>query len=387
MTSDALTEGSVADGGGPASIPQRPTERKGRGLAGRWRLEKRPEPKRVGLYRLIGGLSGVAIALVVIPLASATDPADFYDTLWTGTLGTPLGLSNVLSIAAPLIIAGLAASIPYKLRLWNIGIDGQILIGAWAASGVAFAFKNMAGPPLIALMFAAGMLGGAIWILIPALARVYLGVSEVITTFLLTFVAVAWVTYWASGPWADPNSGGGLRGELLPAQAELELLNLNGSFVHWGLIVAVVLPFAVWAYYRFTRSGFELQIVGSGAATGRYAGIAVNRKLMTAMLVGGALGGLAGAIEMMGTIHQLTLGLTNNTGFNAVVIAVLAAGSPIGVLVIGALFATMLAGGDAAGLAGVDPATVFIVIGSTLALGALGEAIGRLRLIRTRGAR
>ncbi len=137
-------------------------------LAG-WRIERRPEPRRIGLYRLTAVALGLALALILAPIISGASPDLFYETAWNGTLGSPLGIANFLAVATPLIIAGLAAAIPLRLGLWNIGIDGQILIGAWCATAVAYSFESLPGPILIPMLFIAGMIGGALWILVPAL--------------------------------------------------------------------------------------------------------------------------------------------------------------------------------------------------------------------------
>lgn len=357
----------------------------GQRLFAGWRIERRPEPKRIGVYRLTAMALGLALAMVLAPIISGADPGVFYETVWQGTLGTPLGLGNFLSVATPLIIAGLAAAVPLRLGLWNIGIDGQILIGAWCATAVAYSFESMPGELLIPMLFIAGMLGGALWILIPALARVMLGVNEILTTFLLNFVANAWLIYWVTNSWLDVNSGGGgIRAKPVPKQAELSLLEFNGTFVHWGILVALVLPFAIWAFLRFSRGGFEVTITGSGGRVGTFAGINVRRKQIGVMLAGGALAGLAGTIDMLGTIHQYGEGLTNNRGFAAVVIAVLAGSSPLGVLLIGLVYALLLSSSDAVSVIGVSNELVYGLIGITLLAAALGEALARLRIVHTR---
>jgi simple sugar transport system permease protein len=363
-----------------------PTTGLRRALAG-WRIERKPDPRRMGLYRVVAVCIGIAVALLVAPLLSTTSASTFYNTAWTGTLGSPLGLSNLLAVAAPLIIAGLAASIPLRLGLWNIGIDGQILIGAWCATGLSYLLPHLSGAALIPLMMIAGLFGGALWIVLPALARVMLGVNEIVTTFLLNFVATAWMTYWITGPWLDPNSGGGgIRARPIPQQSELSLINVNGTLVHWGVAFAVALPLLVAGVIRYSRMGYELTITGGSERASRYAGVNVRRRQIGVMLVGGALAGLAGTIDMMGTIHQYSDGLTNNRGFDAVVVAVLAGGSAIGVFVMGLLYALLLAGSDAVSVVGVSNELVYGLIGITLMLGALGEAAARLKLVHTRQA-
>jgi ABC-type uncharacterized transport system permease subunit len=348
------------------------------------RVERRPDPRYLGVYRVVAIIVGLAVALLVAPLIGSVPASDFYDLAWTGTLGSPLGLANVLTVAAPLIIAGLAASIPYRLGLWNIGIDGQILMGAWLAFAVSTAVPDLSAPLLIALMMLAGMVGGALWALGPALARAYLGLNEIITTFLMNFVAVAWMTYWATGPWFDPQSGGGVRSRPVPEQSELGLIELNGTLVHWGIVIAATLPVAVWLALRYSRTGYELTVTGASEKAGEYAGIPVRRKLVGALVAGGAIGGLAGVVDMLGALHQYGAGLSNNTGFSAVVVAVLAGGSELGVLVVGFVYAILIVGGDAVGLAGVSTDLVFALVGITLLLAAIGEALARFRVVRTR---
>jgi len=352
-----------------------------------WRIERRPDPERIGLYRISAVLLGLAVSLVVAPLFTSTPPAEFYSAVWLGTFGSTLGMSNVLTISMPLILAGLAASIPYRLGLWNVGIDGQMLMGAWTATAVAFAMPQAPGFLMIPCMMLAGMIGGALWIIIPTFARIVLGVSEVITTFLLNFVAVAWVAYWCTGPWYPKSSAGGVRAEPLPAQGELGKLDIQGVVVSGGILIAIALPFVFWAAFRFTRWGYEITMIGDNHRAGRYAGMNVRRLLVTSMLLGGLLAGFGGTIYMMGTSGQLSTGLTNNTGFNGLVIAVLAGSNELAVLALALIYSLLLAGGGSLGIVGVDSDLVFAIIGITLIFGSFGEAYARLRLVRTKSSR
>jgi general nucleoside transport system permease protein len=352
-----------------------------RALAG-WRIERRSRPRWVPAYRVGAIVAGIVVALLIGPLLSTTSSSQFYRLAWNGTLGTSIGIGSVLTVATPLVIAGLAAAIPYRVGLWNIGIDGQILIGAWAATGVGFLLGHLAGIALVPLMFLAGMVGGGAWALAPALGRAFLGINEIVTTFLLNFVALAWMTYWVTGRWADPGAvGGGVRSRALPAQSQLGLIDVNGAVVHWGVLIAVVLPVGAWLILRSTRMGYELTIAGASDRAGRYAGIAVRRKLIGALVAGGAIGGLGGVVDLLGSLHQYGDGLTNNTGFTALVIAVLAGGSELGILLTGFIYALLLVGGDAVSVAGVQPEVVFSLVGATLLFAAGGEAFARLRFV------
>lgn len=352
-----------------------------------WRIERRSRPRWVPAYRIGAILAGIAAALVVGPMLATGTTGEFYRLAWNGTLGTSIGLGSVLTVAVPLVIAGLAAAIPYRVGLWNVGIDGQILIGAWMAAGLGFVFPRLDALLLVPLMILAGAFGGGLWALGPALGRAYLGINEIVTTFLLNFVALSWMTYWVTGRWADPGAvGGGVRSKPLPEQTQLGLLSIDGTVVHWGALIAVGLPLVAWLTMRATRKGHELTIAGANPRAGAYAGIPVKRMLVGALVVGGAVGGVAGVVDMLGSLHQYGDGLTNNTGFTALVIAVLAGGSAVGIILTGVLYALLLVGGDAVSAAGVQSEIVFSLVGVTLLLAAGGEAFARLRFVRTRRA-
>ena len=349
-----------------------------------WHIERRPDPSRIGVYRIVAVLVGLAVSLLSAPFFSSVSPSEFYKSIWSGTFGSSLGMGNLLTIAIPLLLAGLAASIPYRLGLWNVGIDGQMLIGAWMATWVGVLIPTAPGPILIPLMMLAGMIGGAVWIIIPTMARVRLGVSEVITTFLLNFVALSWVTYWCKGPWFTPSAAGGIRATPIPDQGQMGVINFHGITINWAIFVAISLPVVFWVANRFTRSGYELTMIGANHDAGRYAGMNVRRLLISAMLIGGAIAGLAGALNMMGTTHQLNPDISNQAGFNGLVIGVLAGANELGVLALGFIYSLLLAGGGSVAIIGVQYDLVYAIIGVTLIFGSLGEAYARLRLVRTK---
>ena len=350
----------------------------------RWRIERRAQPLNLGLFRVGAVFVGILLSLAAAPLFTSASAGTLYSSMWSGTLGTATGFTNVLTIATPLLLAGLAASIPYRLKLWNVGIDGQIYVGAWAATGISYHLTHAQGYVIIPVMLLGAAIAGALWILLPTIGRVYLGVSEVITTFLLNFVALGLLMYWATGPWYAPSAAGGVFAIAIPTQADLGLITIHGVAVDWAILLAVGLPLGLWAANRYTRWGYEITMIGASEKAGHYAGMNVKRTMITTMLIGGALGGLAGALNLMGTNYQLTPGVTNNTGFNGLIIAVLAGANEIGVLVLGLVYAILLSAGDAIQVVGASADMVFAVIGVTLIFGTFGEAYARLHLVRTR---
>lgn len=340
---------------------------------------------RVGLYRAAGGVVGTVIAIVALPAVASVGSGALYSSLWSG-LSNSFGIQSVLTAAIPLALAGVAVAVPYRLGLWNVGVDGQMFIGAWIAAAIAFSLPHLAGGLLVALMLVGSLVGGAFWIAGPALARAYLGVNEIITTFLLNFVAAAWLTYWANGPWKGTLSVGGTQSRNLPGQATLGTVTIGPIAVQGGIWIAIIVPVVVWAGFRFLRAGYEALVVGSNAGAAAYAGISVKRRMVGAMLVGGAIGGLAGAVEMMGDVHAYTNGISNNTGFAALVLAVLAGGRELAVVPVAVLYAVLSVAGDQLATQGVSSDIVLMVVGFALLTSSLGDAAARFRLVRTRGA-
>ena len=156
------------------------------------------------VYRIVALVVGLAIGTALAQ--TYVQETNVYDTIYQATVGSAYGATAVLAYAAPLTLTALAFAVGYKLRLWNLGAEGQLFMGAWAATGIAFTFPGIPGPLLIALMIVASAIAGAIWVLLPALARVYLGVTEVVTTLMLNFVAILWVTYFAFHVWPAPGT-------------------------------------------------------------------------------------------------------------------------------------------------------------------------------------
>ncbi|RST86761.1 ABC transporter permease [Aquibium carbonis] len=292
------------------------------------------------------------------------------------TFGSSYGLEDVGLLVIPLIFTGLAVAVGQKIGAQNIGAEGQFYAGAFAATGVAL---FVPGPMavILPLMFVAGAIGGAIWILIPTLARAYADVNELITTLLLNFVATLLVYWVATGPWLDPS------GRALATTARLphEVPEFWG-IVHWGLPVAVVVVLLVGALFAFTRWGYEVRIAGSNPQAARYAGMPFRRHLIMVMLLSGAIAGLAGMFEVAGTVHRLQGGISNNFGYLGIMVAVLARASPIGVLPAAALMAIILNSGIVLQTQGITVSTVLAITGLILFYTAIGDELARYRIVR-----
>ena len=325
----------------------------------------------------------IILALVVAGLvlaASGANPIRLAGQVVGSTFGSTYGLEDVGLLVMPLILTGLAVSVALRIGAWNIGAEGQFYAGAFAATGVAL---FVPGPTIVMLplMFIAGALGGLIWILIPTLARAYADVSELITTLLLNFVATLLVYWVATGPWLDPS------GRALATTAKLphEVPEFWG-IVHWGFPVAILLTVVVAAALNYTRWGYEVRIAGSNPSAAKYAGMPFRRHLIMVMLLSGAIAGIAGMLEVAGTVHRLQGGISNNFGYLGIMVAVLARGSALGVLAGAALMGVILNSGIILQTQGVNVSTVLAITGLILLFTAIGDEAAHYRITRAEPA-
>ncbi|PSJ61078.1 ABC transporter permease [Kumtagia ephedrae] len=323
----------------------------------------------------------IVLALLVAGLvlaASGADPLRLASQVLGATFGSSFGLEDVGLLVTPLILTGLSVAVALKIGAWNIGAEGQFYAGAFAATAVAL---FVPGPTvlMLPLMFLAGALGGLVWILVPTLARAYADVSELITTLLLNFVATLMVYYVSTGPWLDPS------GHALATTARLphDIPEFWG-IVHWGFPLAILLTVLVAAVLNFTRWGYEVRIAGSNPQAARYAGMPFRRRLIVVMLLSGAIAGVAGMLEVAGTVHRLQGGISNNFGYLGIMVAVLARGSALGVLAGAALMAVILNSGIILQTQGITVSTVLAITGLILFFTAIGDELAHYRVTRTK---
>jgi ABC-type uncharacterized transport system permease subunit len=314
------------------------------------RLERRDVPSRGAM--LAAPLAAVAVTLAACALLVAWAGAPVgrtYALLFDGAFGSRFALAETLTRATPLMLTGLAAAVAFRARFWNIGAEGQLYLGALAAVAVGGQHGGAAFdaplPLLFAAMVAAGMAAGAALVLGPALLRNRLGVDEVVTTLLLNFVVLLFVSWMLDGPMKDPTAMGWPQSVGLDPGLEFARL-IERSRVHAGLLVAIALAIAIWAVQRFTTWGFEWRAVGASPAAARFVGIPVDRVVLRAALLSGAFAGLAGVSEVAGRTGYVTLDMSPGYGYAGIVIAMLAALNPLGVLAASVFVAGMLVGAD-----------------------------------------
>lgn len=345
------------------------------------RIQRVPSENVAGgiAARLIAILLALLVAAIVFAISGA-DLGKLGAHVLKSTFGSRFGLMDLGLIMTPLILTGLAVTVAMKVGAWNIGAEGQFCAGAIAATGVAL---FVPGPTMLVLplMLIAGAVGGMAWILIPTLARAYLDVSELITTLLLNFVGTLFIYYLATGPWLDPSGLSFAATKRLPH----DVPSFWGD-VHWGLPIAVLLTVSLAGVLNYTRWGYEVRIAGSNPAAARYAAIPFRRHLIVVMLMSGAIAGLAGMFEVIGTTHRLQGGISNNFGYIGIMVAVLARGSAIGVIAGAALMAVILKSGIALQTQGVNISTVLAITGLILFFTAIGDELSHYRIVRSKPA-
>ena len=292
-------------------------------------------------------ISGGVIAFV------GGDPIRSYGHILNAAFGSIGVISDTLVKATPLLLTGLACTLAFRMRLWNIGAEGQLLLGAWGASAVVLFPLLPAGTPgfvLIPAMMLAGALAGAAWGLIPGVLRALLGVNEIIVTLMLNYVALLWIQFWVFGAWSE---GGFQQSETFPKEAFLPRLTdfsdavpaLSGLTVHLGFLFGLAAAVIVWLVLERTRWGYEIRLVGDSPEAARYAGIDIKRLIIVVFAASGALAGLAGMSEVAGSVHRLQDRFSPGYGYTAIIIAYLARFDPLKVVVASILFGALILAG------------------------------------------
>jgi ABC-type uncharacterized transport system permease subunit len=294
------------------------------------------------------------LAGAVLMLVFGANPIVGYQALLAGAFGDSYALTSTAVKAVPLLLVGAGICIAFRANVLNIGGEGQIAMGGLAATATALALPNVPGVVLIPLTLLAGAVGGGIWGAIPGAFKAYFNVNEILSTIMLNLVAVQFMNYMLSGPLVAKSgyAVGGLipQTQLLSPNSWLPTL-IEGTQMHLGVLIALVLAIAVYVLLWRTSFGFRIRAVGLSREASQYAGIAVKPTITGAMTLAGALSGVAGAMLVFGSIsHRMVTdgsltGFTGNAGFNGIVVALFAGLHPLWTIVTAFLFAGLLVGG------------------------------------------
>jgi simple sugar transport system permease protein len=273
-----------------------------------------------------------------------------YGLLVKGAVGSRFALAETLTRATPLILTGLAAAVAFRARLWNIGAEGQLYMGALAATWLGTGVIDLPPFLMIPLLLVAGALAGGAVLVIPALIKNKLRVDEVVTTLLLNFIILLFVNYLLEGPLKDPMSLGWPQAAPIVDEGVLPRI-LAKSRLHLGLVIALAAALAIWVVMRFSVWGYEIKAVGLNARGAAFAGINVNATIIRTALISGGLAGIAGVGEVAGLKGYLTLDLSPGFGYTGIAVAMLAQLHPIGVVVSAVFLAGIYVGADSMGRA------------------------------------
>lgn len=349
------------------------------------RLERRTQVPPVAL--LLASLGAVAFTLLVsslLVLWAGAPVGPTWGHLLRGGFGSVFAWTETLTRATPLILTGLAATVAFKARLFNIGAEGQLYAGALAAvavgglhGGEGFALPDAL---LFALALAAAALAGAVLLLGPALLKARLGVDEVVTTLLLNFIVLLGVSALLDSAMKDPTALGWPQSVSLKPELELGKL-VEGARLHTGLLAAAALSVALWAMMKYTTFGFDLRAQGANARAAAFAGVPPTRTVIGVALLSGALAGLAGAVEVAGRTGYVTLDMSPGYGYSGIVIAMLAGLHPLGVLGAAVFVAGVLVGADSMSRAiGVPTYIADVIVAASLLSVLVAALLAQFRL-------
>lgn len=297
--------------------------------------------KQVLIIRAAAIISAFAVSSVFIAFLGY-NPFTVYYNMLKGSLGSGIRIRATLTEMIPLVVTSLGILIAFKMKFWNIGGEGQILMGAFAASFVALRVKGIPEFLMLPAIFIAGFLMGGIWALIPAFFKARFGANESIMTLMMNYIAIQFITYLQFGPWRDPKAMGFPKISTFPDHALLPKV----FGVNIGLFISIILVITITWFMRKTKKGFEISVVGESVSTARYAGMNISRIILVAMLLSGGLCGITGVIQTAGVNKTLTYNISSGYGFTAIITTWLSGLSAPLILLTSALFAILLQGGS-----------------------------------------
>ncbi len=350
-------------------------------------FEKRQSISRKAqvLVPVVSLLLSLVLGAILLALSKA-NPWETYVAMAKGAFGSWRNFSETLVKAIPLMLTGLGISIAFRMQFWNIGAEGQLVWGGVAAAGVAlFWADRIPAGLLLPASLLAGIIAGGLWAGIPATLKAWIGVDETLTTLMLNYVAILYAEHLYYGPWRDPHGYGFPGTAQLPPAAWLP--RLGNTRAHLGLLFAIIAAALLWFIFKRTRWGFELTIIGENKTAARYLGIDIGRNIVLALLLSGALSGLAGACEVTGVSHRLQQGLAIGYGYTAIIVAWMAQLDPIAILFVSILMAALMVGGDQVQMMMGLPAAVGLVLQGLILFPLLAGSLFteyKLKIIRGR---
>ncbi|MDR0770050.1 MAG: ABC transporter permease [Burkholderiales bacterium] len=312
------------------------------------RLEPRPEPSRLAVW-----LSPLAALLATLVIGAAVfawlgfDPWQALFVFFVTPVNSWYGVSELLLKAAPLILIANGLALGFRANVWNIGAEGQLILGALGATGIALAFDGVEAYWLLPLMLVCGTLGGMAWAAIPAFLRTRFRTNEILVSLMLVYIAGYLLSFLIHGPWRDPEGYNFPESKLFSASALLPIVS-DEVRLNISIFFALGVALLCWFFIKKSWLGFQMRVAGLAPTAALYAGIPANRTVWIGLLAGGAGAGLAGACEVVGPLGQLTASVSPGYGFAAIIVAFVGRLHPIGIVFSGLLLSLLYLGGESA---------------------------------------
>lgn len=322
-----------------------------------WRISIEPRLKEPPSWlSVVLSIIAVIVALLlgmVFIAAGGGDPLKAYIHIAKSSFGSIGVFSDTMVKAIPLMLVGVACSLAFRMRLWNIGAEGQFFVGAFGASVIVLLPVLPDNSPrwlFITLMILAGMAMGALWALIPGVLKSKFGVNEIITTLMLNYIAVSWNDYFIYAVWSE---SGFQMSKKFPLESWLPRLAdyaqqfpvLRGLTTHFGLVFAILAATLVWWILNKSKWGYEIKLIGDNPDAAKYAGISISKNIILTLALSGAIAGLAGMSEISGVVHRLQGSISPGYGFTGIIIAWLAKLNPFAVILVSILFGALILAG------------------------------------------
>jgi simple sugar transport system permease protein len=325
----------------------------------------------IGLGRMALAVLGTLVVFGIVVWIKGANPFDTYEALFNSIVDNPNAPTEIALRATPLVLAGLAVAVPARAGLVNVGGEGQLLIGGVAGAGIALALgESLPGWLTLVLILVAGAIGGALWAALSVVLRLFAGISESVTTLLLNYVALDLMLFLIYDPWKDPNGSGQPASAPLPTSQQLGLI--GDSRLHFGVLVALASLIVIAIVLKRTTWGFALRVVGGNPEAARRAGMRVGPLLISAMFVGGALAGLAGAIQLAGVEYKLRPLFLFGFGYVGFLASWLGRHQPWKVAASAVLLSALVIGGDSLQIDSGLPAATVNVLMAILLLAVFG---------------
>jgi general nucleoside transport system permease protein len=344
----------------------------------KYHIEKRLTTPR--WQTIVSPIASVLLSLLLGALLlafSGYNPKEVYTAMFVGVFGSSYAISETVLKSIPLMLTGLGVGIAMKMRLWNIGAEGQLLMGACAASWLALFGPDWPWYLMLPGMVLLSMLAGGLWAVVAAIPKALWNINEIITTLMLNYIAILWIRYLVQGPWRE---GAFPFTAKFPPAATLP--TLAGSRIHTGLYFALVAAVILFFILMRSKWGFEIRVIGSSISAARYAGMNVFKNILLTLFLSGSLAGLAGMAELSGVFHRLQDNLAAGAGYTAIIIASLARGNPLFILLVSFLFGALLLGGTSAQTVGVSASIAAMLQGGILFFLLIGDFFLRYRMRR-----